>query len=163
MPHLKDHLLARLSGQPYDGDEHAFTDTERASIQFVNNRFYRHKVPSAKRGRLTALDSAPQSSQSAQQGQGIFRTSQCSTIGSQSRTALTRVQRASRLCIERAFGIVCIYCEHCTALYSAPQCCCRPLRRITALFTIPFPLENQSMRQAASTRCKLLHINRTSP
>jgi hypothetical protein len=44
MPHLKDHLLARLSGQPYDGDEHTFTDTERAGIQFVNNRFYRHKV-----------------------------------------------------------------------------------------------------------------------
>jgi hypothetical protein len=44
MPQLKDHFLARLLGRPYEGDEHTFTDLERDSIRFVNNRFYRHKV-----------------------------------------------------------------------------------------------------------------------
>ena len=44
MPHLKDHLLARLLDRPYDGDEHTFTDVERDSINFLSNRLYRHKV-----------------------------------------------------------------------------------------------------------------------
>jgi len=44
VPQLKDHLLSRLTGQLYDGDEHAFSYIERDSLRFVQNRLYRHKV-----------------------------------------------------------------------------------------------------------------------
>ncbi|KAH9950134.1 hypothetical protein B0H21DRAFT_665254, partial [Amylocystis lapponica] len=44
IPHLKDHLLGRLTGRQYDGDEGVFSDAEQDSIQFVDNRLYKHKV-----------------------------------------------------------------------------------------------------------------------
>jgi len=34
---LKDHLLSRLLGLDYDGDERVFTDAERNSVHFINN------------------------------------------------------------------------------------------------------------------------------
>ncbi|KAI0743239.1 hypothetical protein BC629DRAFT_1275165, partial [Irpex lacteus] len=43
MPRLQDHILARLSGIDYH-DELSFSDEERHSLSFVNNRIYRHKV-----------------------------------------------------------------------------------------------------------------------
>ena len=44
MPHLKDHLLARLRGQAFEGDEHEFSDEDSNTISFVYNCIYRHKV-----------------------------------------------------------------------------------------------------------------------
>lgn len=44
MPRLKDHLLGRILGYAFDGDETEFSDAQRSSIQLVNNRIYRHKV-----------------------------------------------------------------------------------------------------------------------
>jgi hypothetical protein len=44
LPRLKDHLLGRLLGLGYDGDEHTFTDKDRHTVSFVNNRLYQHKV-----------------------------------------------------------------------------------------------------------------------
>ncbi len=44
MPRLKDHLLSRLYGKEYDGDEEEYTDAERRQVILVNNRIYRHKV-----------------------------------------------------------------------------------------------------------------------
>ena len=44
LPRLKDHILGRLSGAEFDGDEQMFSDDERSSVIFVNNRVYRHKV-----------------------------------------------------------------------------------------------------------------------
>ncbi|PSS31922.1 hypothetical protein PHLCEN_2v2303 [Hermanssonia centrifuga] len=44
VPHLKDHLLARLAGDEYDGDEREYTDAERRALIFVDNRIYQHKV-----------------------------------------------------------------------------------------------------------------------
>lgn len=41
---LKDHILARLLGSNYCGDEFAFSDEDRGSVSFVNNLIYRHKV-----------------------------------------------------------------------------------------------------------------------
>ncbi|KIK77358.1 hypothetical protein PAXRUDRAFT_28820, partial [Paxillus rubicundulus Ve08.2h10] len=37
IPKLKDHILSRLQGFEYDGDEHHFTDIERNDLRFVNN------------------------------------------------------------------------------------------------------------------------------
>ncbi|KAF9237036.1 hypothetical protein BU15DRAFT_76410 [Melanogaster broomeanus] len=37
IPKLKDHLLSRLHGHEYDGDEHTFDDTERNNLRFINN------------------------------------------------------------------------------------------------------------------------------
>jgi hypothetical protein len=42
LPRLKDHLLSHIQGKLFDGDEHQFSDEERASIVFVNNRIFRH-------------------------------------------------------------------------------------------------------------------------
>ncbi|KAG1842081.1 hypothetical protein F4604DRAFT_1939089 [Suillus subluteus] len=42
--HLKDHLLGRLSGLAYDGDETLFTATEQNSVIIMNNWIYHHKV-----------------------------------------------------------------------------------------------------------------------
>jgi len=44
LPRLQDHLLARLLGVTYDGDEHSFSEADRHTITFVQNRLYRHKV-----------------------------------------------------------------------------------------------------------------------
>ncbi|PSR76359.1 hypothetical protein PHLCEN_2v8499 [Hermanssonia centrifuga] len=44
LPSLKDHLLARLTGRVFDGDEHEFTDIERGSLRLKDNRLYLHKV-----------------------------------------------------------------------------------------------------------------------
>ena len=44
LPRLLDHLLARLLNLEYDGDEHEFTDEERANVIIVNDRMYRHHV-----------------------------------------------------------------------------------------------------------------------
>ena len=35
MPKMKDHLLSRLYGYEYDGDEHLFTDDERNDLWIV--------------------------------------------------------------------------------------------------------------------------------
>ncbi|KII83442.1 hypothetical protein PLICRDRAFT_677051, partial [Plicaturopsis crispa FD-325 SS-3] len=44
LPRLQDHLLGRLPDQDYDGDETEFTDEQRRTVTFVNNRLYSHKV-----------------------------------------------------------------------------------------------------------------------
>lgn len=44
LPRLKDHLLARILGHQYDGDETEFSATQRAQVVFVNDRIFRHKV-----------------------------------------------------------------------------------------------------------------------
>ncbi|KAL6307654.1 hypothetical protein BKA93DRAFT_48405 [Sparassis latifolia] len=44
VPQLKNHPLRRLMGRTFDGDEHDFSDTERASMRIINDRLYRHKV-----------------------------------------------------------------------------------------------------------------------
>ena len=44
MPRLKNHLLGRILKLEYDGDETEFTSAKRNSINFVNNRIFRHKV-----------------------------------------------------------------------------------------------------------------------
>ena len=36
MQNLKDHLLSRLVGLDYDGDERIFTPNERNNIEFTN-------------------------------------------------------------------------------------------------------------------------------
>lgn len=44
MPRLKDHLLGRLRGHPFEGDEHEFSDEDRGAITLRYNRIYRHKA-----------------------------------------------------------------------------------------------------------------------
>jgi hypothetical protein len=44
LPRLKDHLLARILGHEYDGDEREFSAAERARVLLVNDRIFRHKV-----------------------------------------------------------------------------------------------------------------------
>ncbi|KAJ3552779.1 hypothetical protein NM688_g3974 [Phlebia brevispora] len=41
---LKNHLLARILGNEFNGEEHDFTDEQRAQIRIVNNRIYRHQI-----------------------------------------------------------------------------------------------------------------------
>jgi hypothetical protein len=41
---LQDHLISRLIGQEYNGDEHQYSREQRASVVFMKNRLYRHKV-----------------------------------------------------------------------------------------------------------------------
>jgi hypothetical protein len=41
---LKRHLLGRLLGHPFDGDEHIYSDDESAMVKIINNRIYSHKV-----------------------------------------------------------------------------------------------------------------------
>jgi hypothetical protein len=41
---LKDHLLGRLLGLEYDGDEHNFSDADRNTVHIMNNRIYSVKV-----------------------------------------------------------------------------------------------------------------------
>jgi hypothetical protein len=44
LPRLKSHLLGRILDFPYDGDEHEFLPDELASVVFIDNRLYQHKV-----------------------------------------------------------------------------------------------------------------------
>jgi len=44
IPRLKDHVLARFHNVPYDGNEHAFLDSERNSLIFAGDRMYRHEA-----------------------------------------------------------------------------------------------------------------------
>src|SRR5437762_13860141 len=44
LPCLKDHLLGWLLSYEYAGDEFDFTDDDRRTITFHNNRLYRHKA-----------------------------------------------------------------------------------------------------------------------
>jgi hypothetical protein len=44
IPHLKDHILSRLLGCAYDGDEIEYSEEDRDSIQLVGNRLYKHKT-----------------------------------------------------------------------------------------------------------------------
>ncbi|KAH9018100.1 hypothetical protein EDB85DRAFT_1874003 [Lactarius pseudohatsudake] len=41
---LLDHLLARIRGTPYAGDEHNFTSRERGNVIIDQNRIYEHKT-----------------------------------------------------------------------------------------------------------------------
>jgi hypothetical protein len=41
---LRDHLLARIRGLPFDGDEHTFSDKDRDCVIFRNDRMFSHKV-----------------------------------------------------------------------------------------------------------------------
>ncbi|KAG2140146.1 hypothetical protein DEU56DRAFT_705242, partial [Suillus clintonianus] len=44
IPKLKDHLLGRIRGIEYTGDELEFTDEERAQLIIANNKIYEHNV-----------------------------------------------------------------------------------------------------------------------
>lgn len=44
LPRLKDHLLARILGQEYNGDETEFSAAEQAQVIFINDHIFRHKV-----------------------------------------------------------------------------------------------------------------------
>jgi hypothetical protein len=44
LPRLKDHLLSRLLGLEYDGDERVFTSAERSSVILVGEKIFPHKV-----------------------------------------------------------------------------------------------------------------------
>ncbi|KAJ3551292.1 hypothetical protein NM688_g4788 [Phlebia brevispora] len=44
LPRLRDHILARLMGRQFDGADPSFTDAERRSLVFRDNRIYAHKV-----------------------------------------------------------------------------------------------------------------------
>ncbi|KAF7967234.1 hypothetical protein HWV62_35081 [Athelia sp. TMB] len=44
LPKLRAHILNRLTGADYSGDEVEYTDEELHSISFVGNKLYRHKV-----------------------------------------------------------------------------------------------------------------------
>ncbi|KAF7970329.1 hypothetical protein HWV62_24352 [Athelia sp. TMB] len=44
VPRLKDHLLSRMLGRQYDGDEELFTDADRASVHIEENRINSVKV-----------------------------------------------------------------------------------------------------------------------
>ncbi|THH12931.1 hypothetical protein EUX98_g9774 [Antrodiella citrinella] len=44
LPQLKNHLLARVLGRSFDGDEHAFSDMDRSYLRFRNERMYFHQT-----------------------------------------------------------------------------------------------------------------------
>ncbi|KAF8802003.1 hypothetical protein BYT27DRAFT_7226594 [Phlegmacium glaucopus] len=44
LPRLQDHLLGRILGHDFTGDEETFTAAERSKISFANGHLYRHKV-----------------------------------------------------------------------------------------------------------------------
>ncbi|OJA15138.1 hypothetical protein AZE42_07562 [Rhizopogon vesiculosus] len=44
IPRLKDHLIARLQGLEYDGDEHNFSDADRDSVLIADNKIYGHRI-----------------------------------------------------------------------------------------------------------------------
>ncbi|PBK98066.1 hypothetical protein ARMGADRAFT_986095 [Armillaria gallica] len=41
---LKNHLLTRLLGRDFDGDDETYSDAQRASVHIVSNRIYAHKT-----------------------------------------------------------------------------------------------------------------------
>jgi hypothetical protein len=41
---LKNHLLARLRGLEYSGDEYAFSDEDRSQVILANNQLYEHSI-----------------------------------------------------------------------------------------------------------------------
>ena len=44
IPRLKEHLLGRLLGHKYNGDEYSFTAQERNGLVLINNRIYKHNT-----------------------------------------------------------------------------------------------------------------------
>ena len=42
IPDLKDHIIARLLGKEFNGEEHNFTEAQRNSLTIAKNRIYRH-------------------------------------------------------------------------------------------------------------------------
>ena len=44
IPHLKDFALYKILNQEYNFDEISFTEAEHATISFVKNKLYQHKV-----------------------------------------------------------------------------------------------------------------------
>ncbi|KAG2348745.1 hypothetical protein BDR05DRAFT_980136 [Suillus weaverae] len=44
LPQLKDHLLSRILGREYDGDETEFSAAEHAQVLLINDRIFQHKV-----------------------------------------------------------------------------------------------------------------------
>jgi len=44
LPHLKDFAPCKIFNREYDFDEVSFTEAKRATIMFVKNKIYRHKV-----------------------------------------------------------------------------------------------------------------------
>ncbi|KIJ58068.1 hypothetical protein HYDPIDRAFT_103322 [Hydnomerulius pinastri MD-312] len=44
LPRLEDHLLARVRGLAYDGDEHSFSDEDRDCINIRENKIYMHSM-----------------------------------------------------------------------------------------------------------------------
>jgi len=44
IPRLKEHLLGRLLGHKYDGNEYSFTAQERNGLVLINNRIYKHNT-----------------------------------------------------------------------------------------------------------------------
>jgi len=44
VPRLKDHLLTRLLGRSFDGDEEGYSDSDRNTIRIIDNRIYSAKV-----------------------------------------------------------------------------------------------------------------------
>jgi len=44
IPNLKDYALCKVLGVEHDADEVNFTESQRASITFVKNKIYQHKV-----------------------------------------------------------------------------------------------------------------------
>ncbi|KAF7793821.1 hypothetical protein EIP86_004942 [Pleurotus ostreatoroseus] len=44
IPDLTDHILARLRGHAFNGEEHQFTWADRKQVRFLNNRIYRHQT-----------------------------------------------------------------------------------------------------------------------
>ncbi len=44
IPKLKDHLITRLHGADYNGDEVQYSDVERQQIRILNHNIYCHKV-----------------------------------------------------------------------------------------------------------------------
>ncbi|KAG1888369.1 hypothetical protein F4604DRAFT_1506880, partial [Suillus subluteus] len=44
IPHLKDHLLGRIRGIDYAGDEQEFSDDNRSQVVLANNQLCEHSV-----------------------------------------------------------------------------------------------------------------------
>ncbi|KAG1838714.1 hypothetical protein DFJ58DRAFT_733659 [Suillus subalutaceus] len=44
LPRLKEHLLSRLRGLEYDGDEREFTSAERSTVILIHEKIFHHKV-----------------------------------------------------------------------------------------------------------------------
>jgi len=44
IPNLKDYALCKIFDVEHDADEIAFTEAQRASVTFIKNKIYQHKV-----------------------------------------------------------------------------------------------------------------------